>query len=97
MWATWFGWDGCDGVLPTLIPIAHLHVYVPATVNNLPLWLDINGVLIVALFTVQALSGYRKFKLTRPQFLGLHSTIAWLIAIAAGVHAVLATVHLIIG
>jgi len=77
--------------------LAHIHVYVAASPGNLPLWLDINGVLIVVLFTFQALSGYHKFNLTRPQFLSLHNTVAWLIAIAAGVHAVLATVHLIVG
>lgn len=76
---------------------AHVHVYVAASVDNWPLWLDINGGLIIALFGVQAASGYHKFKLTRPQFLGLHSTVAWLIAIAAGVHAVLATLHLMLG
>lgn len=76
---------------------AHAHIFVAASVNNWPLWLDINGGLILLLFTVQALSGYRKIKLTRAQFLGLHSTVAWLIVIAAGSHAVLATLHLFLG
>lgn len=76
---------------------AHAHAYVPASLGNLPFWLDINGALILVLFTFQALSGYRKFHMTREQMLGLHSTTAWLIAIAAGVHAVLATIHLIAG
>lgn len=81
-----------------LIPVlAHAHVYVAASPGNLPMWLDINGALILVLFTFQALSGYRKFHLTRPQFLSLHNTIAWLLAISAGVHAILATVHLIVG
>jgi len=75
--------------------LAQIHLHVAASAGNLPLWLDINGVFIVVLFTFQALSGYHKFDLTRPQFLSLHNTVAWLIAIAAGVHAVLATVHLI--
>jgi hypothetical protein len=76
---------------------AHLHLYVPASVDNLPIWLDLNGALIFVLFGFQALSGTGKFHLKRQQFLGLHSSVAWLITIAAGVHGVLATVHLIVG
>ncbi len=76
---------------------AHIHVYVPASLNNIPYWLDINGVLILSLFTVQALSGYRVFHLSRQQFLGLHSLVAWLIGIAAATHAILATIHLVFG
>lgn len=77
--------------------VAHVHIYVAASVGNWPLWLDINGALIVVLFGVQAVSGYRKLHMTRTQFLGLHSAIAWLIAIAAGTHALLATIHLLLG
>lgn len=88
--------------MPDLLAITasaspHLHVYVSASFDNLPIWLNLNGFLIAGLFTVQAVSGYRRFKLTRSQSLSLHSTVAWMIVIAAGIHAILATIHLVVG
>ena len=75
----------------------HVHVYLPASVNNLPLWLDLNGAAIVTLFAFQALSGLQVIKLTRPQFLGLHASVAWMLAGFVAIHVVLATVHLVTG
>jgi hypothetical protein len=75
----------------------HVHLYLPASPDNLPMWLGVNGAAIVALFVVQALSGLGKFKLTRPQFLGLHSSVAWMLVGFATLHVVLATVHLLTG
>jgi hypothetical protein len=75
----------------------HVHVILPASTGNLPLWLDINGGVIVVLFVVQALSGLRKFKLTRPQFVGLHRSVAWLLAGFASLHVGLASLHLLLG
>ncbi len=75
----------------------HVHVILPASAGNLPLWLDINGGAIVVLFAVQALSGLGKLKLTRPQFLGLHRSVAWLLAGFAAVHVGLASLHLLVG
>jgi hypothetical protein len=86
----WFGTN-------VTIAADHVHRFVAASPDNLPIWLDLNGLAIVVFFVLQALSGLRVLKLTRPQFLGLHSAVAWLIVGFASLHVVLATLHLATG
>jgi cytochrome b561 len=75
----------------------HVHIYLPASPDNMTFWLVASGAVMAVLFAIQVLSGLDRFDLRREQFLALHSLAAWSLAALASIHAALATIHLILG
>lgn len=74
-----------------------LHVHVAASPENMPIWLDAEGLVILVLIAAQIMAGNGVFKLKRPQFRSLHAMLAWMIAAFALLHAALGLAHVLSG
>jgi hypothetical protein len=84
-------------VLTPLLSVASGHVHVGASPENMPVWLDVEGAVILVLLGAQIMAGNGAFKLKRSQFVSLHSTLAWSITAFVSLHAVLGIAHVLSG